>query len=475
MLTLMILVAATWMGLYIAKRITPPRAAAGGGRRRDRRRPSGLPRGRAQPRRVRVAGRVVQPHGGGAVGQPQPAGALGGRTRGQARRRSSTAGATSRPCSSAWPRACCRWTPSGRIRTWNSAATRLLDIDGHGGGAGRRGRARRAGTRGVRGAARRTALNVQRAARPRLSVTRGGRETPPVGGHVAAPCRRRVAERHGGGVRRRVAAGARAEGGGLARGGAAAGARDQEPADADPAVGRAPAPAFRRRRPRPTRDLVDECATTIIGEVESLKGLVDEFSQFARMPAPRAVPTDLHGVLDDALALYDGLLERGALPPALRAGAAAGLGGPRADAARGAQPGGQRGRGDGPARHDRDRRPRTTPPHSLVNVVVADDGPGIPAGRARQAVPARTTPPRSAAAGWGSPSSGASWPSTADRSTSPTTCRTAPGLRSSCPAEFTIASRFRIAAGSRMLPLPSGRMRRGYAVPFVHCELCIVN
>jgi two-component system nitrogen regulation sensor histidine kinase NtrY len=54
-------------------------------------------------------------------------------------------------------------------------------------------------------------------------------------------------------------------------------------------------------------DLVQECTTTIIGEVESLKSLVDEFSQFARMPAPRAVPTDLHQLLSDALALYNGL------------------------------------------------------------------------------------------------------------------------------------------------------------------------
>jgi two-component system nitrogen regulation sensor histidine kinase NtrY len=60
--------------------------------------------------------------------------------------------------------------------------------------------------------------------------------------------------------------------------------------------------------PPQTRALVDECTTTIVGEVESLKGLVDEFSQFARMPAPRAVPTDLHSVLDDALSLYNGLL-----------------------------------------------------------------------------------------------------------------------------------------------------------------------
>jgi len=55
------------------------------------------------------------------------------------------------------------------------------------------------------------------------------------------------------------------------------------------------------------RDLVDECTKTIIGEVDSLKGLVDEFSQFARMPAPRAVLSDLHVLLDDTVALYDGL------------------------------------------------------------------------------------------------------------------------------------------------------------------------
>jgi two-component system nitrogen regulation sensor histidine kinase NtrY len=54
-------------------------------------------------------------------------------------------------------------------------------------------------------------------------------------------------------------------------------------------------------------DLVQECTTTIIGEVESLKSLVDEFSQFARMPAPRAVPMDLHQMLNEALALYNGL------------------------------------------------------------------------------------------------------------------------------------------------------------------------
>ncbi len=57
----------------------------------------------------------------------------------------------------------------------------------------------------------------------------------------------------------------------------------------------------------PLQELVQECTSTIIGEVESLKGLVDEFSQFARMPAPRAVPTELHAFLNETLALYDGL------------------------------------------------------------------------------------------------------------------------------------------------------------------------
>jgi two-component system nitrogen regulation sensor histidine kinase NtrY len=59
--------------------------------------------------------------------------------------------------------------------------------------------------------------------------------------------------------------------------------------------------------PSGARALVDECTTTIVGEVESLKGLVDEFSQFARMPTPRTVPTDLRELIVNTLALYDGL------------------------------------------------------------------------------------------------------------------------------------------------------------------------
>jgi two-component system nitrogen regulation sensor histidine kinase NtrY len=61
--------------------------------------------------------------------------------------------------------------------------------------------------------------------------------------------------------------------------------------------------------PDQVRSLVDECTSTIVGEVESLKALVDEFSQFARMPAPRRMPTDLHQLLLGALGLYEGLFQ----------------------------------------------------------------------------------------------------------------------------------------------------------------------
>ncbi len=59
--------------------------------------------------------------------------------------------------------------------------------------------------------------------------------------------------------------------------------------------------------PPPTRALVQECTRTIVGEVESLKGLVDEFSQFARMPAPKRIPTNLPELIADTLALYVGV------------------------------------------------------------------------------------------------------------------------------------------------------------------------
>jgi len=52
------------------------------------------------------------------------------------------------------------------------------------------------------------------------------------------------------------------------------------------------------------RELVNECTETIIQEVDALKRLVDEFSRFARMPAPAPRPTDLRPIVDGVAALY---------------------------------------------------------------------------------------------------------------------------------------------------------------------------
>ncbi len=52
------------------------------------------------------------------------------------------------------------------------------------------------------------------------------------------------------------------------------------------------------------RALVDECTETIIQEVDALKRLVDEFSRFARMPAPAPRPTDVRPLVDSVTALY---------------------------------------------------------------------------------------------------------------------------------------------------------------------------
>jgi two-component system nitrogen regulation sensor histidine kinase NtrY len=131
--------------------------------------------------------------------------------------------------------------------------------------------------------------------------------------------------------------------------------------------------------PAATRELVAECTRTIVGEVESLKGLVDEFSQFARMPAPRRIPTQLPPLLADTLALYVGLFRdvtiETTFPPELP-----------------------------PARVDpeqirrvvinlvdnaieaMDRRGRVVvevqhaPAERLLRLIVADNGPGIPDG-----------------------------------------------------------------------------------------------
>jgi nitrogen fixation/metabolism regulation signal transduction histidine kinase len=60
--------------------------------------------------------------------------------------------------------------------------------------------------------------------------------------------------------------------------------------------------------PAEVKRIVRDCCATIGREVESVKTLVDEFSQFARWPAAQPAPCDLNSVLDDALAVFHGRL-----------------------------------------------------------------------------------------------------------------------------------------------------------------------
>lgn len=159
--------------------------------------------------------------------------------------------------------------------------------------------------------------------------------------------------------------------------------------------------------PEPQRRLVDECSSTIVAEVESLKRLVDEFSQFARMPAPRTVPADVNALLAGALKLYDGLFARirletrlaPALPPVrvdaeqfrrvvinLIDNAVEALG---ATSDAGETPGGVV---TVETAHDA--------ANGVVRVVIADNGPGIPAAdRAKLFMPYYSTKQRGSGLG----------------------------------------------------------------------------
>jgi two-component system nitrogen regulation sensor histidine kinase NtrY len=140
--------------------------------------------------------------------------------------------------------------------------------------------------------------------------------------------------------------------------------------------------------PPASRELVDECTTTIVGEVESLKALVDEFAQFARMPAPKTVPSDLNALLTDTLTLYNGLFREIALEPRLESGLPAvrmdveqirrvvinlvdnaieALGGSQATL---------RPDGESPRIIIETRRDAV---NGVARIIVADNGPGIPA------------------------------------------------------------------------------------------------
>ena len=74
---------------------------------------------------------------------------------------------------------------------------------------------------------------------------------------------------------------------------------------------------------QPAARIIRECADTISKSVDSVKTLVDEFSQFARFPAAQPVRSDLNEVVRDALALFkdrlDGIAIRTSFAPGLPA------------------------------------------------------------------------------------------------------------------------------------------------------------
>ena len=58
-----------------------------------------------------------------------------------------------------------------------------------------------------------------------------------------------------------------------------------------------------------TRRILHECSSTIAREVESVRTLVDEFSQFTRFPAAQPVPSDLNQIVDNAVSVFEGRLD----------------------------------------------------------------------------------------------------------------------------------------------------------------------
>jgi nitrogen fixation/metabolism regulation signal transduction histidine kinase len=61
--------------------------------------------------------------------------------------------------------------------------------------------------------------------------------------------------------------------------------------------------------PQPAERIIRECAETISKSVDSVKTLVDEFSQFARFPAAQPARSDMNDIVRAALGVFKGRLE----------------------------------------------------------------------------------------------------------------------------------------------------------------------
>jgi len=64
-----------------------------------------------------------------------------------------------------------------------------------------------------------------------------------------------------------------------------------------------------QKREERSSEVIQEGARTIIQETRTIKSLVDEFSTFARMPSVRLQPADLHAIVGQVVALFEGIFE----------------------------------------------------------------------------------------------------------------------------------------------------------------------
>ena len=249
MVTLLILVGSTWMGLYLTKRITGPvqmLAAAAreiGAGRLDQ---------RVEPQSNDEFGSLVDAFNAMA-GELAASRRKVDRSTVELERKHQEVEGRRRYIETILERittGVVSVDASGAITTINSAAARLLGLN--------RSSVGQSGPGGVR--APRSGADRDPAGRRRAEPGRaGGSGDRHPARRPGAPSRRRRdgagrrigrVGRRGAGARRRHAADSRAEGRRVARGGAPSRARDQEPADPDPVVRRTAAPAFCRRGAR---------------------------------------------------------------------------------------------------------------------------------------------------------------------------------------------------------------------------------
>ena len=59
------------------------------------------------------------------------------------------------------------------------------------------------------------------------------------------------------------------------------------------------------RLPREDAEALRRATNTIVAQVTALKAMVDDFREYARLPAPALAPLDLSALVGDVLALYE--------------------------------------------------------------------------------------------------------------------------------------------------------------------------